>query len=160
MKYITQELVRSLFRYDKGKLYLLTPNHKKKVGDEAGWFNVSNGYSQITINYKTYYRHRIIFLYFYGYLPKFLDHKYGVKIGDYIWNLRPCTHYQNMLNSKLRKNNKSGVKGVCFDRNRWKSQIRFKGKVIHIGYYKNIAEAEQAVIEKREELHGEFANHG
>ncbi len=76
-------------------------------------------------------------------------------------NLRVCTKAQNQYNRKVRKNNKSGVKGVhwCKDRNKWRASIgggKF-GKTIAIGYF---ADKNEAIIARKKveiEMHGEFA---
>lgn len=41
------------------------------------------------------------------------------------------------LTARMHKDNKSGVKGVCFvqKRNKWLASIGFKGKVYNLGYY-------------------------
>jgi hypothetical protein len=61
----------------------------------------------------------------------------------------------------LRKNNKSGFNGVCFDKskNKWKSSIHFNNKEIHLGRFYNLADAikcrKQANIK-----YGFHENHG
>ena len=161
MKDIKQELVRSLFKYDKGKLYWLKPKHGKiTIGDEAGSFNKTLGYHQIFIDGHCHYRHRVIYLYHYGYLPKYLDHKYGKEIGDYLWNLRPCTVSQNMSNAKLSISNKSGIKGVYFKHNKWRGKITHNHVVYNLGGFNTKEEAAVIVAKKRTELHGKFANNG
>ena len=54
-------------------------------------------------------------------------------------------HVQN-ANRGLGKNNKSGFKGVCFDKNwgKWKSDIRVHGKTIYLGGYEKIEDAVSA----------------
>lgn len=75
-------------------------------------------------------------------------------------NLRVCTNSQNRGNSKKSSNNKSGFKGVTFDKNRkqksWKAQIGFERKIITIGYFKTAEEAAVAYDIKSKELFGEF----
>jgi hypothetical protein len=41
------------------------------------------------------------------------------------------------MNSKLPKNNSSGIKGVCFDNRRqlWRAHIKINQKQIHLGYF-------------------------
>lgn len=157
---ITQSRLKILFNYKQGKLYWVNSCRGTAAGSEAG---TNDGrYTKIMIDYKLYLAHRLIWLYHYGYLPEFIDHKYGRDIGDYLWNLRECTRSQNGYNAKLRKDNKSGVKGVYFHKStgKWFSQIRDKGKRICVGYFKTVESARVAMEIKRNELHGEFSNHG
>lgn len=163
MKDITQQLIRSLFKYDKGKLYWLKPKHGKiSVGDEAGSFNKTLGYHQIFVDGHCHYRHRVVYLYHYGYLPKYLDHKYGKGIGDYLWNLRPCTHAENMANVKLNKNNNSGYKGVKWNEkpNTWTARITHNNKIHYLGTFDRCEDAVSVIESKRLELCGKFTNHG
>ena len=101
-------------------------------------------------------------MYHYGYLPKYIDHKYGKEVGDYLWNLRECTASENCANQKLSKNNTSGYKGVVWSKksNRWLARIKKNMKEYHIGSYENILDAAKAVEEARKKLHGKFANNG
>ena len=69
--------------------------------------------------------------------------------------------HQN-LNADLRKDNVSGVKGVCFKpaNNKWQAQISIKGKQTYLGLFETIGEAEEVMKAKRKDLHGEFTNNG
>jgi len=71
-------------------------------------------------------------------------------------HLRPATHKENMENraGAQRNNTTSGVRGVCWNKRqrKWVGQIKHGGKVIHIGVFTDLAEAETAVIAKRNEL--------
>ena len=73
-------------------------------------------------------------------------------------NLRECTRSQNTQNSKLRKNNTSGHKGVFFTRNKrnWYVIIKLNGKSYYFGTHKNKEDAIKASIEARKKLYGEF----
>jgi len=160
MKHITQELIKELFTYKQGKLIRRVDRGKRyKAGDIAGNTGF-NGYRRIRINGISYYTHRLIWLYHYGYMPKYLDHKYGKEIGDYLWNLRPSSHCQNMANSKMPKNNTSGIKGVFFKHGRWHARITHDHVIYYLGGFKKKREAASIVAKKRTELHGKFANHG
>jgi hypothetical protein len=66
-----------------------------------------------------------------------------------------------MWNKRLYRNNKSGVKGVHWHKQvgKWCAQIKHNGQLIVAGYYKDIAEATQAVAKLREQFHGDFAKH-
>jgi hypothetical protein len=73
-------------------------------------------------------------------------------------NLRICTNYQNLWNSKLYKSNTSGYKGVywCKHYNKWHTRIKVCGKQKHIGYFKDIIEAKEAYIKAAKQYFGEF----
>lgn len=65
-------------------------------------------------------------------------------------NLRVVTKQQNMFNSKLSKNNKSGFIGVYWSKKdeSWYSQIKYSEKITHLGYTKT---KEQAIIQRLED---------
>lgn len=75
-------------------------------------------------------------------------------------NLRICTQSQNSMNQNSHKNSSSKYKGISWHklRSKWESQIKYKGKHIHIGLYKTEVEAAKAYDEKAKELFGEFAH--
>lgn len=157
---ITQRDVMELFSYDQGDLYWsvkLCP--KVVVGSKAGNMN-ANGYRVVQINRRQYYVHRLIYLYFYGYMPKNIDHKHGKRIGNYIWNLRPCTVVQNMSNRCINKNNTSGFRCVVFDKKsgKWHGRVRFKGINYGVGLHCTPEKASEMVEAKRKELHKVFYN--
>ncbi len=159
---ITQDRLKELFYYQQGKLIRLVRAGSQGVpGDVAGSLH-PNGYTYIRVDNNKYFAHRLIWLYHYGYLPESLDHKYGKEIGDYLWNLRPCTRSQNNHNSKIRKDNRSGVKGVGWNKVRslWVARVKVNNKSRHLGGFKNKEEAANAVRVARLKYHGEFANNG
>ncbi|WP_181578171.1 HNH endonuclease signature motif containing protein [Arthrobacter sp. AQ5-05] len=70
-------------------------------------------------------------------------------------HLRMATGKQNSENQRgLRGNNTSGVRGVRWEarRNSWRAQITHNRRVVYVGNYADIREAEKAVIAKRNEL--------
>ncbi len=70
-------------------------------------------------------------------------------------HLRSVTKKQNGENrSGLPTNNTSGVLGVgwCKRRRRWRGNVGHNGKFIHVGYFDSRADAEAAVVAKRNEL--------
>lgn len=74
-------------------------------------------------------------------------------------NLRLATYSQNRVNRELRSNNKSGFKGVCWNKSRenWEVTIQINGKHRHIGYYDTPEEAARVYDEAAIKYHGEFA---
>ncbi|SHI74626.1 AP2 domain-containing protein [Geosporobacter subterraneus DSM 17957] len=64
----------------------------------------------------------------------------------------------SVLKSGLSKVNKSGVKGVCWDKTRkkWVAQITFKQKHYNLGRYSDIEQAKKVRKIAEEKLFGEF----
>ena len=76
-----------------------------------------------------------------------VDHRNGDGLFNCKKNLRLCTHQQNQFNQKhAQKNNKLGIKGVRWrkDRKKFEAQIRFNGKAIYLGRFAVLADADQA----------------
>lgn len=88
-----------------------------------------------------------------------VDHKDGNTLDNRKVNLRLSTHAENTQNQKLRKNSKSGVKGVSWtkSRHKWLAQIIANGKHVYLGYHTDIKDAEAAYAKASKELHGEFS---
>ena len=129
------------------------------AGQEAG-HQLQNGYRTIRIWDRAYQVHHIIWLIVHGEWPKELDHKNGIEAGDGICNLRPATHVQNMRNTRKRRDNKSGFKGVSWDaiNNKWFVRIRVhKGKYENLGRFNNPEDGHRVYCARAVELYGEFA---
>lgn len=86
-----------------------------------------------------------------------VDHINRNKLDNRKANLRSATHGQNMINSGLRKDNKSGYKGVYLNNKSYEVQITSNGKRVYIGVYKTAVEAALAYDEAAKKYHGEFA---
>lgn len=108
-----------------------------KRGDKAGRLN-TNGHRQIRINGKCYLAHKIAWWLCWGQWPDFiLDHIDGNPDNNRIDNLRPSNHSLNNQNTRLRKDNTSGYKGVYWDARDqcWKAYLRLNKKAIHLGCF-------------------------
>jgi hypothetical protein len=138
---------------------------KSRVGVKKGSIAGTkrpDGYIYIGINKLRYYAHRLAWFYMYHEWPKGdLDHINGDTSDNRICNLREVTRRQNLLNMRGRPSS-SGVKGVtqCRKTLKWGVNFRVEGVKKNFGCYKTKGEAEQIARLKREQLHGEFANHG
>jgi hypothetical protein len=158
---MNKEILQQFFYYKEGKLYnKVTRNSRSKKDQESGNINVY-GYRDVMFNHKTYKVHRLIFMMFYGYMPKEIDHIDGNSSNNRIENLRECSSSQNKYNTKLRIDNKSGIKGVSWSKTnkKWHAYLNCDGKRLNIGFFKNIQEAKNAVKSYRIKQHDVFARH-
>lgn len=89
---------------------------KVAPGAIAGSKKDGGGYIRIVIDQKKHYAHRLAFLYVHGYIPNVIDHLNGNTFDNRIENLEDVTTRRNVINSKKRKTNKSGLTGVCFSK--------------------------------------------
>lgn len=161
---LTQEYVRSLFDYRDGELYWRVSNSNRvKVGDLVG-SDHGDGYRIVMINRKNYRAHRLIFLYHHGYVPEFLDHIDGNPINNNIFNLRPATHQENMMNQKKTKSvngksTSSKYKGVYWNKQhkKWRSRITIDGKQKHLGKFTSEIDAALAYDRASYRAFGVFA---
>ena len=161
METLSQDLLHELFEYKDGNLYWKSKADKDGGLKKAtGW--IRRNYRNISVKNKSYAVHRLIYLYFYGYLPQEIDHIDGNPLNNLIENLRKATHQENMLNKKIYKNNKSGYKGVCWHKasKKWRSQIYLAGKQKVIGYFDCPKKAHSAYCENAKTLHKDYANFG
>ena len=87
-----------------------------------------------------------------------VDHINGNPLDNRKCNLRICNQQQNSFNKSKYKNNKTGFKGVCFDksRNKFKAQIMLNGKSIHLGRFEKSEDAYKAYCEACVKYHQEF----
>jgi len=161
---INKELLNQLFNYCDGSLYWkVSPAKRINVGDVAGTINESTGgYRVIKILSKQYLAHRLIFFMFNNYWPDEVDHIDGDITNNRIENLRASTKAQNQWNSKIRKDNTSGVKGVHWSKrkNMWSVRVWKNKKTHYLGYYTDLSDAEKVVKAFRVKCHGEYANDG
>ncbi|WP_085099933.1 HNH endonuclease [Mycobacterium paraense] len=92
-----------------------------------------------------------------GFLEQFqIDHRCHNKACVRPDHLRPVTNKQNQENySGPQRNSRSGVRGVWWDKHhqKWCAKVVHNGKNNNVGYFTDLAEAEAAVIAKRNELH-------
>lgn len=135
-----------VWKKDKGKM---------KRGDVAGCN--CRGYFLIRINNQQYRAHQLAWFYMTGRWPKNeIDHIKSKK--NRFSNLREATHRENMCNSKLRKDNTSGVKGVHWAKRdkRWFARINVMGKTKFLGYFENLKDAARAYAVASTKYHGAF----
>ena len=114
------------FSYQDGKLL-----HKN--GKEAGTF--CKGYLRVSIDYKTYPVHRVIWTLLNGEDPgpNQVDHIDRDKLNNSIENLRLVTNQINQYNRV--------AKGYRKRSNGYQAQIKVNGKLLNVGLYQTPDEA-------------------
>jgi hypothetical protein len=118
------------------------------------------GYLWIAVDGERIASHVVAWAHFYGSFPSFdVDHKDLDKSNNRINNLRESTRSQNMANVPPPKNNKSGFKGVCWDKQhgKWRSKICVNYKYITLGVFASKEEAARAYDDAAVKHFGEFA---
>jgi hypothetical protein len=146
---LTQEILKSVLCYDPetGEFnWINSPRRNVKSGAKAGSID-KKGYVRILYKQKLYLAHRLAWMYVHGKWPdQDIDHINRNPTDNRICNLREATNCQNGKNLGLSKANKSGTKGVSYEKytDRWKATIRVYGKSISIGRFNSIEEAAQA----------------
>lgn len=121
------------------------------------WYVNANGYLTSKRNNKAVLFHRIV-----TNCPDNMkvDHINHNKLDNRKSNLRICTDLENSKNKGLRKDNKSGVTGVRWDKqkNKWTASIRYNNNKIYLGGYDDFAEAVKIRKEAEEKYFGEWSH--
>ena len=129
------------------------------AGIEVGSLNCQ-GYRRTVIGGKLFYLHRIIFSIVMGRWPTvFVDHRNGDRLDNRWSNLREASRSQNLQNSPLRANSRSGFKGVFWDGQygKWHARINISGRPKYLGRFDRAADAHAAYVRAAVRYFGEFA---
>lgn len=165
---LTQQYLQSILNYDpktgifvwKKRSDVSEAWNTKYAGKEAGRV-ARNGYREIIIWKKHYQASRIAWLYVTGEWPSLdIDHKDNIRINNVFSNLRQATNTENLRNRKKQKNNKSGYKGVFYNKynKNWTASINVsRKKSKFLGAFKTAEEAHSAYCQAANKYHGEFA---
>ncbi len=149
--------VTIFYEPESGQLFWLKgPRSGQRVGDPN--CISKDRYLRIWISGKCYLAHRLAWFYMTGEWPPYqVDHE-NLDKSDNRWkNLRPASHAQNNANHRVRKDSKTGLKGVWKAKNRWQAQITVNGEKIHLGTFDAKEEAAEAYRVAAEMYFGEFA---
>jgi hypothetical protein len=134
----------------------------KKPGDVAGSFHKKDGYVTLTVGRAQVRAHRAAWLFVHGRWPeRQLDHINGNGRDNRIVNLRLATHTENQHNVGVRRDNKTGHKGVRYysQTGKWIAGIRVNGAHRHLGSFPTKEAAAAAYTAAADELQGTFAVH-
>lgn len=162
MKYPAISRLHELFDYCQKtgnlirKIYM-APN--AKVGDIAGAPR-KDGRVFINVDGKKYRAHHLVWLWHGKELPKLIDHINRNPSDNRIENLRVADNFQNGWNANLSARNKTGVKGLFWNKQSGKWRVRLMAglKIIEGGQFNDFELAELVSNELRHKYHGDFAN--
>ena len=141
-----KDIVGDLLRYDSetGDLFWkVNRTNRVFAGDIAGRVHAL-GYKTVTIMGKFFYAHQIAWLLHYGELPDGeIDHINRVRHDNRLCNLREVSTSENVANGNMRRNNKSGYRGVFWRSQvqKWQAKIDCNGRRYHLGTFNTAKEA-------------------
>lgn len=143
---------------NQGHIILLDAEDVHKVNN-VYWYVDDCGYARALLDGKHIRMHRLLLDIPFGMV---VDHISGNTLDNRKSNLRLCTPHQNAFNSKLRKDNQSGYKGVCLYRSRrgtvrYVASIGYNGKRICLGTYDSLEQAASVRESAERELYGEYS---
>lgn len=135
--------------------------NSKYAGKNAGSVAIS-GHINVGILNKKVYAHRIIWKMLTGEEPAQVDHRNNVGNDNRLRNLRSATDTQNKGNSKCRKNNSVGLKGVrlsCIP-GKFNASMSQHRKKVHLGTFDTPEAAHRAYCKAAKAYFGEFWSDG
>jgi hypothetical protein len=157
---LTPNIVK-MIALSNGKSAIVDPEDYERIKDVT-WSVSTIGNTQYLMSRKMVGRkiaytllHRLIM----GASPdQLVDHINGDGLDNRKGNLRIATKSQNAMNAKLRSDNTTGFKGVCYipKRNRYSARIHANGKKYASAFYRTALEAAMAYKDMATSLHGEF----
>jgi hypothetical protein len=105
-----------------------------------------------------YYAHRLAWLYVHGRWPKRIDHKNGNPSDNRIKNLREASQRQNVQNSRKRRTNISGFRGVSWhpQSKMWRARIKTTERQVSLGLFHKVEDANRAYQAAATEHFGDF----
>lgn len=155
---ISDETIDEYFKFhnDGAVEWKKRSNSKVAAGSMAGSLR-PDGYYAVQLKGHRFLLHQLIYYFHHKCEPINIDHIDQNKTNNRISNLRSATVSQNGANRGLPINNSSGYKGVNKKGNYWQVNIKYKGKQIHGGVFKDKHSAAKHYNAEMLRLFGEFA---
>jgi hypothetical protein len=164
---LSEARLKELLHYapETGLFYwLVDRGPMAKAGQKAGTLHKAkkslSPYIRIGVCGRSYLAHRLAFLYMTGAWPTNEPDHINTNTIDNRWaNLRDATPSQNQANRKVRRDNKTGIKGVSFivrDK-AYVADIQVEGRKIRLGYFRTAEDAGSAYEAAAKLYFGEFA---
>ena len=155
--------LQAAFSYDPDTgvfRWRISPNRRIPAGSVAGG-RALNGYKYLALNGRKYLAARVAWLFVHGYWPaENIDHVSRDKTDNRLSNLRLASVAQNNANSRTRRHNRSGLKGVSARGNKFAAFVTIGRKQHYLGTFLDARQAHAAYIYAARRLHGEFAHGG
>lgn len=137
----SEEVWKDMLEEDENGLYKISSYGRVKSFKQYiegkiidGTIRKNDKYITVHLKKKSQLIHRLVAKYF---IPnpnnyKLVDHIDGNKQNNCIDNLRWVTQSMNIQNAKRSQNNKSGIKGICFNnhKQKWSAYFNYNGKQI------------------------------
>lgn len=156
---LNAERLRELLSYDPETgvfTWAVRPSQRVMAGSIAGAAHKS-GYRYIKIMGRSYFAHRLAWLYVHGEWPaNEVDHVDGDPLNNALSNLRSATRAENMQNfSRARADSKSGFRGVTWNSQyrKWEANITHRGRQRRVGFFDTAESAHNAYLAAKAELH-------
>lgn len=153
---LTAEELRSTVTYDlkTGIFTRIKQASNSPVGKQLGSRH-SCGYTVICLNRKTYFAHRLAWLYAHGVWPEGqIDHINGCRSDNRLENLRTANQSENNQNQRLPSSrNTTGFLGVSRHKDGFGAMIGVNGKSVWLGLYATPEQAHVAYIKAKKKLH-------
>jgi len=129
------------------------------IGSNAGTLT-KKGYTRIRVPTMGYVMaHRLAWWFHYQEWPENqIDHINGERSDNRIINLRQATNAQNQHNSQVRKDSKTGVKGVTWNAQRQAYVVQIHANKVkrYLGCFNDLETAARAYADAAIEMHGEY----
>ena len=149
--------LRELIDYDESTGIFSWKKKRRgiKTGVALGCDN-GFGYLRITVLGKSYYAHRLAWLYVYGQWPKNeIDHINGIKNDNRIKNLRDISGIANLQNRvRCQKNSETQTLGVSWHKKtkKWQAHICVYKQRKYLGLFESIEDAHNEYLKEREKI--------
>ena len=116
----------------------------------------------VKLGNEVYGAHRLIWTMVHGDIPrgKYIDHQNRNPFDNRMENLRLASHTENVRNAKIRRDNKTGFKGVNVNRDgEIVARITVDNRRIFLGKFHTVGMAAGAYLKASMKYHKEFASH-
>ena len=158
---LTKDQLDEILNYDRvtGVFTWKRDMGQRGLRDSVAGSYLNNGYVRIKIHGRLYQAHRLAWVVLYEEQPpNEIDHINGVKTDNRPENLRAASRGGNCQNTRIRKDNSSGLKGVSWNSRakKWRARCNFENRQYNLGNFHSKEDAHAAYLKFAKERFGEF----